>query len=139
MNDILRQIFGPRRNVRGPRLRNAKDDGAWTESLDWQTNDYDFHQLVQRLCHRLDAHYRYEFGLRLVQLADMGELTSAARRAASWYHQAEHRYRTVGIHEYLYRELDRLVSKRARQVFERRRKVAKDLLHPRDVQPLRMR
>ena len=46
MDEMLRQMIAPRRNVRGPRLGSAKDDAAWAESLDWQTNDYDFHQLV---------------------------------------------------------------------------------------------
>src|SRR5881394_326902 len=115
-DDALRALFPPRRSCCGPRLGDAKDDAAWADTLDWQTNDYDLHRLIQRLCDRLDWHYRQQFGVRLDQLADRLELTATARRAASWYSQAEQRYRTVGIHAYLYRQLDRLVSRRARRV-----------------------
>jgi hypothetical protein len=134
---MFRQMIAPRRNVRGPFLGTAKDDAAWADTLDWQSNDYDFHRLLQRLCDRLDLHYREEFGLRLDQLADRQEIAAAARRAASWYRQAGQEYRVVCIHEYLYRDLNRLLSKRAREVFGKRQKLAKELLEARNkVQPV---
>jgi hypothetical protein len=131
MDDILRQLFPPRRNTRHRPLRSGEQDAAWADTLDWQTNDYDFHRLLQRLHDRLDSHYRQEFGMRLDQLAPREELVTAARRAASWYQHAEQRYRTACIYDYLYHELDHTLSKRARRMFDRRHKLAEDFVYAR--------
>src|SRR5262249_50354024 len=119
MEDILRRVFAPRRNSCCGRRYSADDDANWAETLDWQTNDYDLYRLFRCLFDRLDLNYQ-EWGLRLDQLADWEELTAVAMRAASWYRQAAPEYRTYRIYVYLYNELDRLVSKRARRVFNAR-------------------
>jgi len=128
MDDILRRVYPPRRTVR----RSAKEDAAWPDTLDWQTNAYDLYRLFQCLFSRLDSHYR-ELGLRLDQLSDREELIVAARRAASWYQQAEQQYRTVCIFDYLYNDLDCFLSKRARHALDTRHKLAEDLLHARHL------
>lgn len=130
MDDILRRVFPPRRTARFQFRRSAKEDGVWADTLDWQSNVYDLYRLFQCLFNRLDSHYR-EMGLRLDQLSDREELIVAARRAASWYQHAEQQYRTVCIFDYLYNDLDRFLSKRARHALDTRHKLAEDLLHAR--------
>jgi len=120
-------MFPPRRNIR--LLRTDREDAAWADTLDWKTNDYDFHRLLQCLCDRLDLHYREEFGLRLDQLADREELDADARLAATWYRDADRRYRTGGIYDYLYSGLDRLARKRASRLFGIRHELAERLMH----------
>jgi hypothetical protein len=128
MDDIMRRVFAPRRTSRFRLRRSVKEDAVWAGTLDWQTNEYDLYRLLRCLFSRLDSHYR-ELGLRLDQLSDREELIATARRAASWYQQAEQQYRTVCIYDYLYHDLDRLLSKKARQTLDERRKLAEDLLH----------
>jgi hypothetical protein len=132
MDDILRRVFPPRRTARFQFRRSAKEDAVWADTLDWQSNVYDLYRLFQCLFSRLDSHYR-ELGLRLDQLSDREELLVAARRAASWYQQAEQEYRTVCIFDYLYNDLDRFLSKRARHALDTRHKLAEDLLHARHL------
>jgi hypothetical protein len=132
MDDILRRVFPPRRTARFQFRRSAKDDAVWADTLEWQSNVYHLYRLFQCLFSRLDTHYR-ELGLRLDQLSDREELIVAARRAASWYEQAEQQYRTVCIFDYLYNDLDRFLSKRARRALDTRHKLAENLWHARDL------
>lgn len=45
MDEILRQVFPTRRAARFGPQRTAREDAAWAESLEWQTNEYAFHSL----------------------------------------------------------------------------------------------
>jgi hypothetical protein len=115
MDEIFRKVFPTRRAARfGPR-RSLRDDAAWAETLDWQSNEYAFHSLFQAILNRLDSSYR-ERGLRWDQLSSREELLAAAQRAALWYGQASLQYRRYGIYGYLYRELDQVLDRRARRI-----------------------
>jgi hypothetical protein len=117
----LTQKLAPRKHTRLRNLRDFKDEAAWAERLDWQTNDYDFARMLRSLLDRLELSYREEFGVRVDQLADQEEMLASARLAASWYQQAAERYRTVLIYTYLHSDLDRLLRKRARRLLDIRR------------------
>lgn len=121
IDTIARRVFAPRRDLR---IHKSEEDAKWADTLDWVDNEYDFHQLLERLRGRLDSEYRREYGLRLDQLVEPDELIVTARRTGRWYRHAPLIFRRVRFYEHLYRELERLVSKRARHLFEKRRNAA---------------
>ena len=127
MEDTLRHAFVPKRNVRHSLHRTPKEDAEWADTLDWQTHDCAVYLLFECLFERLDSDYR-RLGLRLDQLSGRVELIANARRAVSWYQQADLKYRTVGIYDYLHRDLEQFLSKRARLALDKRHKLAVDLM-----------
>ncbi len=129
MDNDLKQKFAPRRNPRYAHLRGFNEEAEWADSLDWKTNDYDFHRLFQSLLDRLDSPYREQFGLRVDQLVSRDDLLAAARSSASWYQQEETLYGIAGIYVYLHVTLDLFLGGRACEALDRRREAAEDLSH----------
>ena len=127
MNDDLIQKFAPRRNKRYAHLRGFNEEAEWADTLDWKTNDYDFHRLFYSLLDHLDSQYREQFGLCITQLASREQLLALTRRAASWYQQEEQLYQAAGIYVYLYVTLDLHLGGKACEVLDKRRENAQDL------------
>jgi len=101
--------------------RDFAEEATWAATLDWETNDYDFGQMLRSIVDRLDASYREEFGVRVDQLANQEEIFASARMAATWYQQAHQEYRTQPIYAHLHSDLDRLLRKKARRLVNTRR------------------
>jgi len=101
-------------------MRGLAEEAGWADTLDWKTNDYDFHRLVQSLLDRLDSDYREKLGLRIDQLASRDEAVVLARAARSQYQEEEQRFQTLGIYVYLNVTLELQLGGRVREVLNRR-------------------
>jgi hypothetical protein len=121
MDHDLKQNLAPTRAKGRPRALSLRDEAAWADNLEWQTNEHDLNRIVQAVIARLDSTLREEYGVRLDQLADGSELLASASEAAAWYKQADKRYRNLGIYSYLHAGLDNLLRKRARRLVDQRR------------------
>lgn len=119
MNEDLKLRFAPNRNKRYGMLPSLNEEADWADTLDWTSNDYDFHRLFKSLCDRLDSQYRERFGVRIDQLAENDELLGLARNAASWYQQ-ERFSQVLSIYVYLMCTLEHFLGGRANEVLERR-------------------
>jgi hypothetical protein len=121
MDHDLKQSLAPTRSKGRPPVLSLRDEAAWADTLDWQTNEHDLNRIVQAVIVRLDSTFREEYGVRLEQLADGSELLASASQSAAWYKQADKRYRNLGIYSHLHAGLDNLLRKRARCLVDQRR------------------
>jgi len=102
MDDDLRQQFAPRRNKRYAHLRGFNVAATWAETLDWQTNEYDFYRLFRSILEHLDSEYREKGGLRLDQLATAEEIEKMFRTCCTWYQEEKQLFERAGIYSFLH-------------------------------------
>lgn len=101
MDDDLRQKFAPLRNKRYAHLRGFNEEAKWANTLDWQTNEYDFYRLRRSIVEHLDSEYREKCGLRVDQLATADEIEKMFRTCRDLY-QEDPVFQTRGIYVFLH-------------------------------------
>jgi hypothetical protein len=121
MDDDLRNKFAPRRNKRYAHLRGFNEEAEWADTLDWKTNDYDFHHLTRSILDRLDSVYREKWGLRVDQLADGEQIQDCFRKCSTWYQQEKQQFQTAGIYVFLHLNMDLWLGGKACDALDRRR------------------
>lgn len=124
MDDDLRQKFAPRRNKRYAHLRGFNEEAEWADTLDWRTNEYDFHRLTRSIVDHLDSEYREKAGLRVDQLATVEEIQKVVRTCRTWYQEEEQLFRAGGIYVFLYVNLDLWLGGKACDALNKRREEA---------------
>src|SRR5690348_14962314 len=101
MDDELRQKYAPRRNKRYAHLRRFNEEAKWAETLDWRTNEYDYHRLTRSILDGLDSEYREKWGLRVDQLASAEHMGECFRTCRGWYEREERLFARAGVYVFL--------------------------------------
>jgi hypothetical protein len=124
MDDDLRQQFAPRRNKRYAHLRGFSEDARWADTVDWQTNEYDFYRLRRSILDHLDSEYREKGGIRIDQLATAEEIESMFRTCRTWYQEEKQLFGRSGIYRFLHLTIGLWLGGKACDAIDGRRKKA---------------
>jgi len=127
MDHELKQKYAPRRDKRHVTFPTLDEAAAWSRTLEWRTNDYDFFRLCQAVFDYLDSRYR-EHGFRIDQFVSREELFREARAHIELYEQ-ERLADCLDIFRFLYATFDLWIGGRANAALDQRREIVEAVGH----------